>query len=311
MALISILIPVLNEEENLPLFYRQLRDFAEKSSDRYEFIFIDDGSEDQSFHLMKTLSEKDSRIKVLKLSRNFGSHAACLAGLTSSRGDACVSMPADLQDPIELIQRMTEEWKRGHEIVFSVRDGEGSSPGLLQKIYYWMVRKLALRNMPETGVDIFLLDRKVVNVVVSIQEKNTSLLGLVLWIGFSQKSITYKKGVRYKGISKWTLGKKIKLFIDTFVSFSYFPIRTISVVGILFAILGFLYASVIIVNRLIFAAPIEGWSSLMVIILVVSGIQMMMLGILGEYLWRNFDEARKRPSFIVAERIGFEEDNTL
>ncbi len=309
MALISILIPVLNEEENLPLFYQRLHDFAGKSTDRYEFIFIDDGSSDRSFHIIKALSEKDSRIKVIKLSRNFGSHAACLAGLILSHGDACVSLPADLQDPPELIQRMTEEWKRGHEIVFSVRDGDGSSPRLLQRLYYRMVRRLALRNMPETGVEIFLLDRKVVNVIASIQEKNTSILGLILWIGFSQKSITYKKGGRYKGISKWTLGKKIKLFIDTFVSFSYFPIRTISVVGILFAILGFLYASIIVANRLLFAAPIEGWSSLMVIILVVSGIQMMMLGILGEYLWRNFDESRKRPNFIIAEKIGFDEDN--
>lgn len=307
MSLLSVLIPVFNEEENLPLFYDRLRDFTAKSEDSYEFIFIDDGSVDASFQVLRSLSEADPRVRVLKLSRNFGSHAACLAGLISSRGEACVTMPADLQDPPELIQRMAEEWKKGYDVVFGVKDDAGVSPGLFQRIYYRMVRRLALKNMPRTGVDLFLLDRKVVNVVASIREKNSSILGLILWSGFRQTLVTYKKGQRLKGVSKWTLGSKVKLFIDTFVSFSYFPIRAISVVGIIFSILGFLYAAFIIANRLLYAAPIEGWSSLMVILLVVSGVQMMMLGILGEYLWRNFDESRKRPNFIVSDKIGFKE----
>ena len=304
--MISVLIPVFNEEENLPVFYQRLSAFTEKSDDAYEFIFIDDGSTDRSFQLLKDLSSGDQRLKVIKLSRNFGSHAACLAGLEAARGEACVSMPADLQDPPELVQRMAEEWEKGYEIVFAVKEDAGQSPRFFQNIYYNMVKRLALRNMPRTGVDLFLLDRKVVNVITSIQEKNTSILGLILWSGFSQTSVGYKKGERHRGVSKWTLGRKIKLFIDTFVSFSYFPIRTISVVGILFALLGFFYAAFIVVNRILFAAPIEGWSSLMVALLVVSGVQMMMLGILGEYLWRNFDEARKRPNFIISEKIGLD-----
>ncbi len=163
MALISILIPVCNEEENIPLFYERLRDFTAKSEDSYEFIFIDDGSVDASFRVLSCLSADDSRIRVLKLSRNFGSHAACLAGLIASRGAACVTMPADLQDPPELILRMSEEWKKGYEVVFGVKEVEGVSPRLFPNIYYGMVRRFALRNMPETGVDLFLLDRKVVN----------------------------------------------------------------------------------------------------------------------------------------------------
>jgi dolichol-phosphate mannosyltransferase len=153
--------------------------------------------------------------------------------------------------------------------------------------------------MPEGGTDVFLIDRKVIDAVVSMNEKNTSVFGLILWSGFKQSLVTYKKGTRYKGISKWTTGKKIKLFIDTFVSFSYLPLRMISVLGTLFAFLGFLYASLIIFNRLLFSVPVEGWASLMVVLLVVSGVQLIMLGIIGEYLWRNFDSSRKRPAFII------------
>lgn len=308
MSLISVITPVYNEEENLPLFYRRVCDFVENAEESYEVIFVDDGSQDKSFQILKEFAALDPRIKVIRLSRNFGSHSACLAGLISSRGDACVWLPADLQDPPELIRKMTAEWKKGCEIVFAVKEQVGNFRRPFQNIYYDMVRRLALRNMPRTGIDLFLLDRKVVDVITSMEEKNTSILGLILWSGFTQTSIFYKKGARYKGVSKWTPGKKIKLFIDTFVSFSYFPIRSMSVIGIIFALLGFFYAAFIIINRLLFAFPIEGWSSLMVVILVVSGIQMMMLGILGEYLWRNFDESRKRPSFVISEKIGLDED---
>jgi glycosyltransferase involved in cell wall biosynthesis len=310
MSLLSIIIPVYNEEENLPLLYKRVCDFVEQSDDSYEVIFVDDGSQDRSFLILKGLASQDPRIRVLRLSRNFGSHSACLAGLISSRGRACVWLPADLQDPPEIIRRMAEEWKKGYEIVFAVKEQGGNSPRVFQAIYYRMVRKWALRNMPRTGIDLFLLDRKVVDVITSMQEKNTSILGLILWSGFSQTAIEYKKGERYKGVSKWTPAKKVKLFIDTFVSFSYFPIRSISVIGIIFALLGFFYAAFIIINRLLFSLPIEGWSSLMVVLLVVSGIQMLMLGVLGEYLWRNFDESRMRPSFIIAEKIGFDEETS-
>jgi dolichol-phosphate mannosyltransferase len=158
------------------------------------------------------------------------------------------------------------------------------------------------------GTDLFLIDRKVVNAIKNIGEKNTSVFGLILWSGFHQALVHYEKGIRYKGVSKWTLGKKIKLFIDTFVSFSYFPIRLISGLGIVLAALGFLYAAIVIINKLFFSKAVEGWASLMVVLLVVSGIQLLMLGILGEYLWRNFDESRKRPIFIIDKTIGFHDD---
>jgi polyisoprenyl-phosphate glycosyltransferase len=308
MALISITIPSYNEEDNLPALYDRLRHVTESSEDTFEFIFVDDGSTDSSFQILEELSKKDSRVKVIRFSRNFGSHAACLAGLQQSRGDACTFLSADLQDPPEVLQALINEWKRGYEVVIGVREWEKVSTRLFPKLYYKMVKQFALKNMPEGGTDVFLVDRKVVDAITSIQEKNTSIFGLILWSGFNQTLVQYKKGLRQKGVSKWTLGKKIKLFIDTFVSFSYFPLRMISVVGILFAILGFIYAFFIIFNRLFFSVPVEGWASLMVVLLVVSGAQLIMLGILGEYLWRNFDETRKRPLFIIDKIIGFSED---
>ncbi|MBI4688809.1 MAG: glycosyltransferase family 2 protein [Nitrospirae bacterium] len=307
MSLISIIIPTYNEEENISAIYEKLSEVFGIAEYSFEFIFIDDGSTDNSFSILKNLSDKDSHVKVIRFSRNFGSHAACLAGLMYSKGDACTFISADMQDPPELIFELIEKWKRGFEVVIGVREWEEKSMRLFPRIYYKLVRKFALKNMPEMGTDVFLIDRKVVDAVTSMKEKNTSIFGLILWSGFKQTIITYKKGSRYKGVSKWTPGKKIKLFIDTFVSFSFFPIRIISVIGILIALFGFLYATFIVFNKLFFAKPIEGWASLMVVLLVVFGIQLIMLGILGEYLWRSFDESRRRPPFIVAENIGFEE----
>lgn len=310
MALISIIIPSYNEEENLPALYERLKHVAETLEHKFEFIFVDDGSSDRSFQFLEDVAGKDSRVKVIKFSRNFGSHAACLAGLAQARGDACTFLSADLQDPPEMIETLINEWAKGYEVVFGIRERGKESSRLFPKIYYKAVRRFALKNMPESGTDVFLIDRKVVDTVVSIREKNTSIFGLILWGGFRQTIVQYRKGMRQKGISKWTLGKKIKLFIDTFVSFSYIPLRLISLVGILLAFIGFLYAFFIVFNRLFFSVPVEGWASLMVVLLVVSGTQLVFLWILGEYLWRNFDETRKRPPFIIDKMVGFKRNDT-
>ncbi len=308
MALISVLIPAFNEEETLPLLYEKLAKSIKHSADTYEFIFVDDGSTDRTFEVLKDISGQDSRVKVIRFSRNFGSHAACLAGLMNARGDACAFISADLQDPPELIVTLVESWRRGYEVVIGVRHWEDSSSRFFEKIYYRLVRRFALQTMPEEGTDVFLIDRKVVNAVIAMGEKNTSIFGLILWSGFSQAVVRYAKGVRAKGSSKWSFSKKMKLFIDTFVSFSYFPLRIMSALGITIALAGFIYALIIIVARLFFAQAIEGWASLMVVLLLVSGVQMVMLGILGEYLWRNFDESRSRPPFIIREIRGMTAD---
>jgi glycosyltransferase involved in cell wall biosynthesis len=310
MPLISIIIPVYNEEESLPFLYHRLSDAVRNSGNDFEFIFVDDGSSDRSFSILGNLSAEDPRIKIIKFSRNFGSHAACLAGLENSAGAACTFLSADLQDPPEIIETLIDAWLNGYEVIVGVRTWEEGSPRFLPRMYYDLVRRFALPNMPEGGTDVFLIDRKVVDAIVAMKEKNSSIFGLILWSGFKQTLIHYKKGIREKGISKWTMGKKIKLFIDTFVSFSYFPLRLISVLGILIALFGFLYAALIMFKRLFFSVPVAGWASLMVVLLIVSGIQLIMLGIIGEYLWRNLDESRKRPVFIIDQMAGFKTDKT-
>jgi glycosyltransferase involved in cell wall biosynthesis len=307
MKTISVIVPVYNEESNISVLYSRLQNVAVNAPYDFEFIFVDDGSIDHTFSILGELAARDRRVKVLKLSRNFGSHAACLAGLKYARGDACSFISADLQDPPELVLVLAGKWENGFDVVIGVREWDTASFRLFPKIYWKLVRRFALKNTPETGTDAFLIDRKVVDAVVSIGEKNTSIFGLILWSGFDQTIVSYKKGERTRGVSKWTLARKIKLFIDTFVSFSYFPLRVISILGIVTAFTGFVYALIVIAARLFYFKTIEGWSSLMVVLLLVSGVQMIMLGVLGEYLWRNFDESRKRPPFIVKNVLGFEE----
>ena len=233
MSLVSVIIPVLNEEENMHSLCERLRTVAEKSPHTFEFIFVDDGSTDHTFQAWREVASMDPRFKIIKLSRNFGSHAACLAGLMNAKGNACAFMSADMQEPPELILTLITEWEKGFEVVMGLRKGEGNLQGSFAKAYYLLVRRLALKNYPEKGTDVFLIDRKVVDAVTHMNEKNTSIVGLLLWCGFRQSFVPYERKQRGKGISKWTLGKKIKLFIDTFVSFSYFPIRLISGVAVL------------------------------------------------------------------------------
>ena len=303
---ISIIIPVYNEAENIPDILSALSVITDMTDHNSELIFVNDGSTDKTSVVLKEMALTNPACKIISFSRNFGSHAACLAGLMNACGDACVFISADLQDPPELILEMIKKMEEGYDIVIGARERDVKQKRFLPDIYYKLVRKFALKNMPETGTDVFLINRKVINEISAIKEKNTSIFGLILWSGFKQAVITYKKRVRQKGASKWTISKKIKLFIDTFVSFSYFPIRLMSLSGIIFACIGFIYAAIVVFNRLFFSNPIEGWTSLMVVLLVVSGIQMLMLGVLGEYLWRSFDETRNRPPFIISEKIGFD-----
>jgi len=304
---------VYYNEKNIPALYEKLRTtIIENKNFEYELVFVDDGSGDNSYNELKKLKEKDNNVKIIKLSRNFGSHTAILAGLNHVTGDCTTVISADLQDSPEIILQMLEEWKEGNRVVLAVR--QDREEPFLQKLfsntYYKLMRKYALKNMPNGGFDCFLADRKVIDVIKSIDEKNTTLMGQVLWCGFKTEKIYYIRQKREEGKSRWTLSKKIKLFIDSFLAFSYVPIRFMSVLGVLFSLVAFLFGMFLIINRLVRGIEVQGWTSLMVLFLLVSGIQMVMLGVIGEYLWRTFDESRKRPVFIIEEKIGFENEDT-
>ena len=302
--LISIIFPVFNEQDNLIKLLEELNAVTSQlSSYCFELIFVDDCSSDQSPQILRGMFEQDKRIRVVRFSRNCGSHAAVSCGLNICRGDAAIVLAADLQDPLDLIGRLIDEWKSGEKIniVWGIRNqrlGKISFTILFSRLYYLIINGFTTVRMPPTGADVFLIDRKVIDAYKGILEKNASIFMTLYWLGFSQRSIIYNKQLRYKGQSHWTITKKIKLLIDSIVAFSDAPIRLISVLGVCTACTGFLYA-LFILWTFIHGSPVQGWASLMVVTLCMGGVQMIMLGVLGEYLWRTYDESRKRPKYIV------------
>jgi dolichol-phosphate mannosyltransferase len=304
---LSVVVAAYNEEGNLPILYERLRALDWPSLGlEPEFLFVDDHSRDGTPGILSTFAAADPRVKVLRFSKNFGSHKAFAAGLENCTGAAAVILAADLQDPPETIPLLVEKWRQGAKVVWAVRDareGESVSTKVLARLYYGLMRRFADVQPPQKGADFLLLDRRVIDELRAAPEKNTSLLSLIQWMGFDQDQILYTKAARHSGRSNWTVRKKLKLAVDSFVSFSYAPVRLASAFGLLFAVSGFFYAAVIAVRAIALGSPVQGWASMMCVLLIVSGVQLVMLGILGEYLWRTFDESRGRPRYIVEKRI--------
>jgi glycosyltransferase involved in cell wall biosynthesis len=307
MKRISVVVPVYYNQESLEILHARLSAVADqRPAYEYEFIFVDDGSGDYSFTVLTQLEDRDPRVKVLKLVRNFGSTAAILAGLSHARGDSVAVISADLQDPPEIIQEMLPIWEKGTRMVFAARANREDplSTRLPAGLFNAMFRRFAFKDYPKQGFDCFLIDRKVVNVVVRCAEKNTHLPGLLMWSGFEHEMVYYDRQKREYGKSRWNLQRKLKYFADAFTAFSYFPLRACSALGTIVAILGLIYAFLTFAFSLAGIIKVEGWSSLMIVLLVTSGLQMIMLGVVGEYLWRNFDQTRHRPIFIIDEIVG-------
>jgi glycosyltransferase involved in cell wall biosynthesis len=309
MATLSIVVAAFNEEGNLPLLYQRVLALDwNRLGLGLELLFVDDHSQDRTPRVLADLAARDPRVRVLRFSRNFGSHKAFTAGLEHCTGDAAVILAADLQDPPETIPALVEKWRAGARVVWAQRadrEGESLATRLCSRLYYFLMRRFAEVRPPPKGADFLLVDREVIAALKAAPEKHTSLLSLIQWMGFDQDQIDYTKEARHSGSSKWTLRKKFKLAVDSFVSFSYAPVRLMSAVGLGFALTGFLYALLIIGRSLVHGIPVQGWASLMCVLLIVSGVQLVMLGVLGEYLWRAFDEVRGRPRYIVERRINF------
>ncbi len=304
MPRFSIVIPVYYNEPSLrPLHERLSHEAAQRAEVEHEFVFVDDGSEDGSFAVLEQLAAEDPRVRVVKLTRNFGAHAACLAGLSAASGDCAAVIAADLQEPPDLPWKMFERWSAATPVVVASRQSrdEEASKVAFARLYHGIMRRVAFPHMPEGGFDCFLLDRRVITQVLNLEDSNASLTGLVLWTGFTFTEVSYDRLRRPHGHSRWTLGKKLKLVVDSVVGFSYAPVRAMSLVGTLIGLVGFSYALLVILRRVVYGEDIVGWSSLMAAIMVLSGVQLIALGILGEYVWRTLDAARRRPSFIVGE----------
>lgn len=302
---LSIIIPVYFNEENLiPLYEDIEKKIIHKIDYEYEIVMVNDGSKDKSLEVMRQLKERDNNIKVISLSRNFGSHAAILCGLTNCSGDCAVVKAADLQEPTELVLEMVESWRKGNNVVLAEREDreESISQKLFANMYYWVVRKTALPGMPKNGFDVYLLDRKVIEVLKLLDEKNSALTGQILWSGFKTDIVYYTRLAREIGTSKWTLKKKVKLVMDTLFSFSSLPISVVLSVGFISFIGALIWALVVLFAKLAGKIAVSGWTTMFIFNLFSFGIIMMTLGILGEYLWRTFDATRKRPPYIIEEQ---------
>lgn len=301
---ISIVIPVYYNEKNLGPLYEDIKKKVIDVIDyEYEIVMVNDGSKDESWNVMKKLAAYDSNIRIISLSRNFGSHAAILCGISHCTGDCAIVKAADLQEPTELVLEMVESWKKGNNVVLAVREGreESKSQTFFANFYYDLVRKTALPNMPKGGFDVYLIDRKVITVLENLDEKNSALTGQLLWSGFKTDIVYYTRLAREIGESKWTLKKKIRLVMDTLFSFSSLPITAVLAVGVGSMVIAIIWAIVVLIYKLSGAITVSGWTSLFIFNLFSFGVIMMTLGVLGEYLWRTFDASRNRPPYIIEE----------
>ncbi|MDP1624247.1 MAG: glycosyltransferase family 2 protein [bacterium] len=303
MKTFSIVVPVYYNEMNLLETVPRLLELANILPGYHlTLIFVDDGSGDRSLEVLLEFKNKyPENIKVIKLTRNFGSMAAIQAGFSIASSDCVGMISADLQDPPELFREMLDYWEKGVKAVFAVRQ-EREEPFFQKKlsnIYYSLIRRFAITDYPNGGFDFFLVDRQILNEINRIQEKNTNLMTLIYWLGFKPIMIPYTRRSRIEGKSRWTLQKKIKLFVDTFIAFSFVPIRMLSILGFVVAIISFMYGVFILYYWLYFGIDVKGYVPTMLIMTFTSGIQMTMLGVLGEYLWRTLDEVRRRPLFVI------------
>lgn len=304
MAKISYIIPCYYNEGNIPVTSKTLLENEARFPEgtEFEYVFVDDGSKDNTLgELLKFYEQCPEKVRVVKLASNVGSFNAILAGMHYATGDCNAMLAADLQDPPELIPQMMEHWSKGYKLVIANRQDREESFGqkLFSNTYHYLIKRFALRHVPEGGFDLVLFDRQLKDEIVKIDEKNTNVLYLLTWLGFEYVNIPYVRRKRDIGKSRWTLKKKIKMFIDSFVAFSFFPIRAISVTGTILGLIAFLYGIFVIIAKFTDLIPVEGWTTMMVVLLFVSSFQMIALGIIGEYVWRALDSSRNRPNFVV------------
>jgi len=315
---LSLVLPVFNESLVLPATYESLREsFNPNESTRCEFIFVDDGSDDNSSEIIRDWINRDSRVRLVKLSRNFGHQAALDAGLSAASGDVVGVLDADLQDPPHVILEMLSLWREGYDVVFGVR--EARKEGLLKRVayasFYRLWRRLAAIDVPLDSGDFCLIDRKVLEEINRLPEANRFFRGLRSWAGFRQVGLPYERALRARGESKYSFRALVNLSLDGLIDFSVSPLKLISLVGLLLSGGAFLGLILLLVQRIIgfsifgsYPEDVPGWTSIAVAILLICGVQLLATGVLGLYIGRTYQEAKARPSFVVETVYGF--DNT-
>jgi glycosyltransferase involved in cell wall biosynthesis len=307
--LLSVVAPMFNEAEGLSSFFDRIRVVLDRCQIAYEIICVDDGSRDATAALVQTQRRIDPRVKLIRLARNFGKDNALTAGLAFARGDVVVPIDADLQDPPELIEAFLEQWEAGYDVVYGVRD-DRSSDTVLKRMtaggFYRVFNSLSNTAIPADTGDFRLLDRRVVEALNALPERNRFMKGLFAWVGFEQTGVPYVRPAREAGTSSWRYWKLWNFAIDAITSFSSWPLRMWSYLGLAVSGLAFIYAFAIIVRTLIVGRDAPGYASIMVTLLFFSGLQMLALGVLGEYVGRLYSEIKGRPLYLVSQRLGFD-----
>jgi dolichol-phosphate mannosyltransferase len=305
----SIVIPVFNEEENLTELYQRLVAVMDRLEGTFEIVFVNDGSRDRSLDVMLGLHKKDSRVKILDFSRNFGHQVAITAGLDHANGEAVIVMDADLQDPPEVIPKLAEAWKSGSEVIYAVRihrEGESFFKLWTASVFYRLLRLLSDTKIPMDAGDFRLLDKNVVATLRDIRERHRFVRGLISWVGFEQASVPYEREERFAGETKYSVWKMMKFAIDAITSFSHLPLRLMTLLGSVCFALSLAVGCWVFYVKFIKDSAIPGWTSLIGVVLFLGGAQLLAIGIIGEYMARMFDEVKNRPLYILRKTHGFE-----
>lgn len=305
---VTIVVPFLNERENLPVLYERVQKVFVDLPEAWELLLVDDGSTDDSPRWAAETARQDARVKLLRLSRNFGHQIAITAGLDHAGGDAVVIMDADLQDPPEVIPDMLKAWREGSHVVYAVRkerQGETWLKKFLAAAFYQVFRRLARADVPVNAGDFRLVDRKVVDALKQVRELHRFMRGLTSWVGFRQAAVYYVRAPRHAGRTKYPVWKSLRLALDALTSFSGAPLRWVMGAGVVVSLAGLLFAARLVVLKWFnINEMVPGWTSQVTIMLLVSGVQLICLGVLGQYVSRIFEESKKRPLYFVMERVG-------
>jgi glycosyltransferase involved in cell wall biosynthesis len=307
---LSIVIPMFNEESVLPILFKRIKEVMEEIDESYEIVCVNDGSYDRTAEILAEEHTADPRIKAINLSRNFGKEVALTAGLDHAVGAAVVPLDADLQDPPELIAEFLKKWHEGYDVVYGVRQQRATDTAAKRftaQAFYWLMKRMSGVPIPENAGDFRLMDRRVVLAIRQLREKNRFMKGLFAWVGFRQASVPYDRPERAAGQTKFSYWRLWNFALDGITGFSTLPLRVAGYVGTLTAISAIVYGAYLAVRTLIHGIDVPGYASLMVALMMIGGIQLVVLGVIGEYLGRLFEESRGRPLYLIDSALGLSE----
>ncbi|MCR8659021.1 glycosyltransferase family 2 protein [Paenibacillus endoradicis] len=302
----SVIVPMFNEEEVITTTFERLTEVMKQTNESYELIFVNDGSRDASATIISELANKHDEVVLIDFSRNFGHQIAITAGMDYANGQAIIIIDADLQDPPEVMLMMIEKWKQGYEVVYGKRikrKGETWFKKSTAKLFYRILRMMTNVEVPTDTGDFRLIDRKVCDVLKSLKEKNRFVRGLISWVGFKQTSVEFVREERFAGVTKYPLKRMISFALDAITSFSYKPLRIATYVGFLISLFSFIYLIVVLYQRVFTDSTEAGWASIIALNLLFNGIILILLGVIGEYIGRIYDESKNRPLYIVREVV--------